>query len=62
MKRLLAAALSALLLLAAGCGSEPQPKDAKLSKITIGLMPDTDSIPFIIAAERGYFAEEGVEV
>ena len=47
MKRLLAAALSALLL---------------LSKITIGLMPDTDSIPFIIAAERGYFAEEGVEV
>ena len=62
MKRLLAAALSALLLLAAGCGSESQPKDAKLSKITIGLMPDTDSIPFIIAAERGYFAEEGVEV
>ena len=62
MKRLLAAALSALLLFAAGCGSEPQPKDAKLSKITIGLMPDTDSIPFIIAAERGYFAEEGVEV
>lgn len=62
MKRLLAATLSALLLLAAGCGSEPQPKDATLSKITIGLMPDTDSIPFIIAAERGYFAEEGVEV
>jgi len=30
--------------------------------LTIGLMPDTDSIPFIIAAERGYFAEEGVEV
>ena len=62
MKRLLAAVLSVLFLLAAGCGSEPQPKDAKLSKITIGLMPDTDSIPFIIAAERGYFAEEGVEV
>ncbi|WP_315452521.1 MetQ/NlpA family ABC transporter substrate-binding protein [uncultured Selenomonas sp.] len=62
MKRLLAAALSALLLLAVGCGSESQPKEAKLSKITIGLMPDTDSIPFIIAAERGYFAEEGVEV
>ena len=62
MKRLLAAALSALLLLAVGCGSESQPKESKLSKITIGLMPDTDSIPFIIAAERGYFAEEGVEV
>ena len=64
MKRFLVAALSLMLLLVAGCGSEPEPqtKDAKLSKLTIGLMPDTDSIPFIIAAERGYFAEEGVEV
>ena len=62
MKRFLAAMLSVLLLLTVGCGSESQPKDAKLSKIKIGLMPDTDSIPFIIAAEHGYFAEEGVEV
>ena len=62
MKRLLAAVLSVLFLLAAGCGTGTQPKDTKLSKLTIGLMPDTDSIPFIIAAERGYFAEEGVEV
>ena len=62
MKRFLAAVLSTLLLLTVGCGSESQPKDAKLSKFTIGLMPDTDSIPFIIAAEHGYFAEEGVEV
>ena len=62
MKRFLAAVLSTLLLLTVGCGSESQPKDAKLSKLTIGLMPDTDSIPFIIAAEHGYFAEEGVEV
>ncbi len=62
MKRFLSAMLSVLLLLTVGCGSESQPKDAKLSKIKIGLMPDTDSIPFIIAAEHGYFAEEGVEV
>jgi ABC superfamily ATP binding cassette transporter, binding protein len=62
MKRFLAAALSCLLLLMAGCGSQPQEKEKKLSKLTIGLMPDTDSIPFIIAAEHGYFAEEGVEV
>lgn len=62
MKRFLAAALSCLLLLMAGCGSQPQAKEKKLSKLTIGLMPDTDSIPFIIAAEHGYFAEEGVEV
>mgnify|MGYP000851369540 FL=1 len=62
MKRLLAAALSMLFLLTMGCGTKTPPKDEKLSKLTIGLMPDTDSIPFIIAAERGYFAEEGVEV
>lgn len=62
MKRFLAVVLSLVFLFTAGCGSESQPKDAKLSKITIGLMPDTDSIPFIIAAERGYFAQEGIEV
>ena len=63
MKRFLASVLSLMLLFVVGCGSEPQEAtDVKLSKLTIGLMPDTDSIPFIIAAERGYFAEEGVEV
>ena len=62
MKRFLAVVLSLVFLFTAGCGSESQPKDTKLSKITIGLMPDTDSIPFIIAAERGYFAQEGIEV
>lgn len=62
MKRFLAALLSVLLLLTVGCGSESQPKNAELSKLKIGLMPDTDSIPFIIAVEHGYFAEEGVEV
>ena len=63
MKRFLAVVLSLMLLFVVGCGSEPrEATDVKLSKLTIGLMPDTDSIPFIIAAEHGYFAEEGVEV
>ena len=62
MKRVLAVIFSLMLFMTAGCGPEQQRKDTKLSKLTIGLMPDTDSIPFIIAAERGYFAEEGVEV
>lgn len=62
MKRVLAVIFSLMLFMTAGCGPEHQGKDTKLSKLTIGLMPDTDSIPFIIAAERGYFAEEGVEV
>ncbi len=63
MKRFFAATLIFTLLLIAGCGTTSEEKKAeRLPKLTIGLMPDTDSIPFIIAAERGYFAEEGVEV
>ena len=62
MKRFLAAALSVLFLLMTGCGTDSKPQEVKLAKLTIGLMPDTDSIPFIIAAEHGYFAEEGIEV
>lgn len=63
MKRFFAATLIFTLLLIAGCGTASEEKKAeRLPKLTIGLMPDTDSIPFIIAAERGYFAEEGVEV
>ncbi len=37
-------------------------KSGQLQNITIGLMPDVDSIPFIIAQEKGYFKEEGVTV
>ena len=33
-----------------------------LQSLTIGLMPDVDSIPFIIAQEKGYFKEEGINV
>ena len=62
MSKILACLFCLTLFLAGGCGSSVQEKSAPLPKLTIGLMPDTDSIPFIIAAERGYFAEEGVEV
>jgi len=37
-------------------------KAGKLQNITIGIMPDVDSIPFIIAQEKGYFKEEGLTV
>ena len=62
MKKVLVMVLSLLLLLTVGCGGATQQTGQNLPKLTIGLMPDTDSIPFIIAAERGYFAEEGIEV
>ena len=50
------------LALAAGCGNSNDKTQKDLQPITIGLMPDTDSLPFIIAKEKGYFAEEGIEV
>mgnify|MGYP001484248576 FL=1 len=31
-------------------------------KLKVGLMPAVDAAPMLLAAERGYFAAEGVEV
>jgi len=71
MKKLLVALLITIMGLGlVGCGREkaaqtPQdePKPAAASKtITIGVMPDVESIPFIIAEKNGYFAKEGVKV
>ena len=50
-----------------GCGGTEKKSDAGAGKteskeIVIGLMPDTDSIPFLIAEKNGYFKEEGVNV
>ena len=71
MKKLLVALLITIMGLGlVGCGREkaaqtPQdePKPAAASKtITIGVMPDVESIPFIIVEKNGYFAKEGVKV
>lgn len=67
MKKIVLLITLALLLLAvAGCAGEKKEntaqKQGELKNITIGLMPDVDSIPFIIAQKKGYFKEEGVTV
>lgn len=54
--------MGVVLMLLGGCGGNPAPKTEKLQELTIGTMPDVDSIPFIIAQENGYFKEEGVTV
>lgn len=55
-----------MLLGLAGCAGEKKEgtaqKPSQMQEVTIGLMPDVDSIPFIIAQEKGYFKEEGVTV
>ena len=59
MKKIFAAILMMCLVLVGGCGSQQSQQKKTLD---IGLMPDTDSLPFIIAREKGYFDEEGVKV
>lgn len=59
MKKFIALLFLSLLFLAAGCGGGSK---QELSTLKIGLMPDTDSVPFIVAQEKGYFAEEGLTV
>ncbi len=44
-----------------GCSQE-KPAAAPAKTLTIGIMPDVESIPFIIAEKNGYFAKEGVTV
>lgn len=55
------------LAMLGGCGSSPaastgQEKGKALAALKIGVMPDVDSIPFIIAQEMGYFKEENLDV
>lgn len=47
-----------------GCTSKVKEETSSKSikSITIGIMPDLDSLPFIIAEHNGYFKEEGINV
>lgn len=60
MKKCMLLLLLLVLAVAVGCGQQAEKKE--MQEITIGLMPDTDSLPFIIAQEKGFFAEAGVKV
>lgn len=62
MRRILLLTLTLILAFAIGCGNEEKSKKVELPELTIGLMPDVDSLPFVIAEENGYFESEGVKV
>ena len=66
MKKNIAVFLSILLVISfsVGCSNNSgQPTSADNHQtLTIGLMPDVDSIPFIIAEHNGYFKEEGLNI
>lgn len=62
MKKLLLALLSiALIFSQVGC-AQNKSAQTPAKTIVIGIMPDVESIPFIIAEKNGYFTEEGVSV
>ncbi|MDF2501264.1 MAG: ABC-type transporter, periplasmic subunit family 3 [Anaerosporomusa subterranea] len=43
-------------------GDNPAKATPQLQTITLGIFPDVNSIPFVIAQEKGFFREEGVTV
>lgn len=66
MKRILYVLLGVFVLFSfIGCSNKEEVVQSdedikKLETITIGVLPDVDSIPFIIAQEKGFFQEEGL--
>lgn len=54
-----------MILVAGGvCFANAQPQKVELRKVTFatGYIPNVQFIPFYVAAKKGYFAEEGLEV
>jgi len=77
MKKILVFTMGLILLLAVGCQSQnitvttqetseetsqTQVKDPQDMTLSIGLMPAVDTAPILLADEKGYFADLGLEV
>ena len=64
-KKLLALALGLITSISiVGCSNKPEKVASQqpLQALTIGVMPDLDSLPFVIAEHNGYFKAEGIDV
>ena len=62
MKKILAFMLIFIMIFSLGGCTKKETPEKNAKKIVIGIMPDIDSIPIIIAAEKGYFKEENITV
>ena len=62
MKKLIALLLILVLGILIGCSTKETANKGTVMELKIGIMPDIDSIPLIIAERNGYFAEEGLKI
>lgn len=62
MKRFLCIILSAIMLLTTTACAGTKSSKKELKELTIGVLPDLDSIPLIIAEQNGYFEESGAKI
>ncbi len=65
MKKILALLLAlCMMVLAAGCGGSDAKKDAPKEKVkvSLGMLRLTSSAPLFIAMDKGFFADEGIEI
>ncbi len=65
MKKILALLLAlCMMVLAAGCGGSDAKKDApkEKTKVSLGMLRLTSSAPLFIAMDKGFFAEEGIDI
>ncbi len=62
MKKVLIFLLLVIFTLSVAACSQEKTASVPEKTITIGVMPDVESIPFIIAEKNGYFTKEGVTV
>ncbi|MBM7563005.1 ABC transporter substrate-binding protein [Fusibacter tunisiensis] len=51
--------MAVVVLLVSGCGTKEKQADEPLK---IGVMPAVDAAPIYVAAEKGYFKDEGIDV
>ncbi len=54
--------LICLMLAAADCSSDKKSADTAKAKVSLGMLRLTSSAPLFIAMEKGYFADEGLEI
>ncbi len=54
--------LVVVAIVLAGCGTGPQSGELQTLRLPMGYIPNVQYAPFYVAVEKGYFAEEGLQI